>query len=154
MTTAQPLVCAPQGDFSNLPLRVSYGTQTLPFDSDNSTFLDSVKGRHKIVTHVQGPYITRKCSTDTGDYYFTIIILGELDPNNSNKSNPPYPFCSSILNLSCGPRFLCRFLFPGHLLNSSTPLSSQAPSFFTFHFEFFPSSYCFSLQVSMQLPLQ
>ena len=56
----------------------------------------------KVATHVKG--LAHKCSTDTGDYYFTVIILEELDQDSSNKTNPLYPrFFPSILNMSRGP---------------------------------------------------
>jgi len=51
----------------------------------------------KVVTHVKG-LTHSKYSTDTGEYYFTIIL------KNSNKTNPPYPFfVPLILSVSNGP---------------------------------------------------
>lgn len=56
----------------------------------------------KVATHVKG--LAHKCSTDPGDYYFTVIILEELDQDSSNKTNPLSPrFFPSILNVSRGP---------------------------------------------------
>lgn len=56
----------------------------------------------KAVTQAKG--LTHvKCSTDTGDYYFAIIILEKFN-QNSSKTNPADPlFFPSILKVSYGP---------------------------------------------------
>lgn len=96
----------------------------------------------KVVTHIRG-LAHSKCLTDTGGYNFTIVTLEEFYQNSSHKTNLPYTFFPSILNVLYGPSgFSRRFLIstiPSESLNPTDQSSN-----FLLYFWFFPLSCCLS----------
>lgn len=105
----------------------------------------------KVVTHIRG-LAHSKCLTDTGGYNFTIVTLEEFYQNSSHKTNLPYTFFPSILNVLYGPSgFSRRFLIstiPSESLNPTDQSSN-----FLLYFWFFPLPCCISLQVKISFLL-